>query len=164
MGRELQKGVLAVLGFGSQRQIGLIIDKGTKALSKNRVIIGGRYADRSGGNVHASFLVMRIPTRDSIPRSACEASRRRVRRRPLGCVKCGNTSATPPPTIRGFRLLTSVVKSWRRSFSPFFQYFRILCPVPVYFCCCSATAYCCSFIVRFCPDSICPLWISHSLS
>src|SRR5258708_8864078 len=96
MAPELHKRVLAVLGFGNQSKIGLIMDKGTKALSKNRVIIGGRYADRRGGNVHASFLVMRIPTRDSIPRSACEASRRRVRRRPLGCVKCGNTSATPP--------------------------------------------------------------------
>src|SRR5258708_38380498 len=161
MAPELHKRVLAVLGFGNQRQIGLIIDKGTKALSKNRVIIGGRLADRTGGNFHASFLVMRIPTRDSIPRSACEASRRRVRRPPLGCVKCGNTSATPP-TIRGFGLLTSVVKSWRRSCSAFFQYFRILCPVPGYFCCGSATAYCCSFIVRFSPDSRCHLRVSHS--
>src|SRR5258708_8627186 len=134
MAPELHKRVLAVLGFGNQRQIGLIIDKGTKALSKNRVIIGGRYADRSGGNVHASFLVMRIPTRDSIPRSACEASRRRVRRRPLGCVKCGNTSATPPPTIRGFPFLTSVAKSVPGHCRPFFHNSRIPRPVPAYFC------------------------------
>ena len=57
----LHKCVLAVRGFSNQRQIGLIIDKGTKALSKNRMIIGGQNADRSGGNVHASVLVVRIP-------------------------------------------------------------------------------------------------------
>src|SRR6266404_319653 len=59
MAPVLHERVLPVRGFRNQRQIGLIIDKGTKALSKNRMIIDGQNADRCGGNVHASCLVMR---------------------------------------------------------------------------------------------------------
>src|ERR1700730_7673885 len=156
MASILHKCVLAVRGFANQRQIGLIVDKCTKALSKNRMIASDQKADRSGGNVHVRFLVVRseFPL-ESIPRSAREASRSRDRRRVR---KYFGES----PTIRGFGLLTSVVKSGRRSCSAFFQYFLMLCPVPGYFCCGSATAYCCSFIVRFSPDSRCHSRVSHS--
>src|SRR5258708_27533296 len=103
MAPELHKRVLAVLGFGNQRQIGLIIDKGTKALSKNRVIIGGRYADRSGGDVCSCFFVLGIPSRDSIPRIAVQGSPGKGRRRPPRWRNSGNNFANPPPPLRGVR-------------------------------------------------------------
>src|ERR1700730_9312410 len=94
MAPVLHERVLPVRGFGNQRQIGLIIDKGTKALSKNRMIIDGQNADRCGGNVHARCLVMRceFPLQSLYQGSRLRGITVTGYKPPTWLRKCGNIS------------------------------------------------------------------------